>query len=159
MNVPLIAPLTPDATASTVSGPSVRTTAHSALPVIELHLPASSREQRWTYGFRRVDQSGRLMDKSIVAALGWLPGMRLHGAVIEGGVRLNVCESGKNRITNERDLRLAARTRRALSIAPGDQVLLVADAQQKVLTVLPLRTVDRLVGEACDANLARLEES
>lgn len=58
MNVPLISPLTPDATGSTVSSPSARPSVHSALPVIELRLPALPRKQRWTYGFRRIDQNG-----------------------------------------------------------------------------------------------------
>ncbi|WP_406278945.1 hypothetical protein OH799_11105 [Nocardia sp. NBC_00881] len=159
MNADIITPLTPDATASIDRGSRFESSAHAAFPLVELVYPTPPRENRWTYGLRRVDRNGRVIDKSVVAALGWCAGLRLCGMSAGGGVRLTVCESGKNRITSDRDLRLAARTRRALAIAAGDQVLLVADTQQMAMTVLPLRAVDRLVGEACEDNHAESGQS
>ena len=159
MNNDVIAALAPDATGSSGRGKGIERSGHAVLPLIAVVYPDPPRDERWVYGIRRVDRNGRVIDKAVIAALGWHPGTRLHATTHEGTVRLTVCQTGKNRITNDRDLRLAARTRRTLSITAGDQVLLAADTQHAALLLLPLRAVDRLIGDVVDEHRAEAGQS
>lgn len=159
MNNHVIAALAPDATGSAGRGRVIGPSAHVVLPLIAVVYPDPPRDERWAYGLRRVDRNGRVIDKSVIAALGWHPGTRLDATTVEGAVRLTLCETGRNRITNESDLRLAARTRRILSINAGDQVLLAADTQRAALILLPLRAVDRLIGDIVDGYRAESGQS
>lgn len=90
-------------------------------PLTTLYKPAPRHEPRWLCSVRRVDANGRVIEKTLLPALGWCPGIRL-GYRIEG--KMIVVGSFRDSelwITAAGDLRLPARFRRKTALHTSDQ--------------------------------------
>ncbi|MET8654349.1 hypothetical protein [Nocardia aurea] len=122
----------------------------AALPPAAVTAPCPVRDSRWIYGLRRVDCNGRVIDKKVIDALGWISRARLEGSAVEGSVRLALDAEGRNRVTRHGDRWLSARLRRRLRLNAGDQVLSVADTTDATLCVFTIGALDRLMGAPLD---------
>ncbi|MBF6206117.1 hypothetical protein IU483_18760 [Streptomyces gardneri] len=86
-----------------------------------------------------------MIDKTLLPALGWRPGMRL-GCRLEGDVVV-VRSFGDPQlwITAAGDLRLPAALRRKTGIHTFDRILLAADLTEGVLSMFGPATVDAMI--------------
>lgn len=104
---------------------------------------------RWVCNVRRMDANGRVIDKPLLARLGWTPGTELgwrhHGGA---GVIGNVT-GPRLRISAAGNLRLPAPLRRTLGIRGRDRVLLAANRARNLLFVLAPTLVERTLDQAC----------
>jgi hypothetical protein len=92
-----------------------------------------------------MDDRGRLTDRPVLRALGWIPGttlrMEVDGrvAVVTAGPR------GSSQITAPGHLRLPATVRHQLGLRPGDRILLAARPAASRLMLYPPATLDALL--------------
>lgn len=113
------------------------------LPLAEL--TALPRGGALRYGMGRVDSSGRVLDRSLVQALGWCQGDRLHLTLVAGSVVVHRHPAGVFTLTSQRYLVLPAPVRRRCGLATGERVLLAADPQHGILVVHPLSALDTMI--------------
>jgi hypothetical protein len=97
------------------------------------------------YALSAVDKSGRVADRSIVRALGWVPGTRLDLRERAGVIVASAACDGVLCIDDRGHLHLPLAVRRWCRLAAGDRVLLVADRATGVLVAHPLAVLDRLL--------------
>lgn len=99
------------------------------------------------YGLAAVDCRGRVADRAVVMALGWVPGTRLN--IRESGGLLVICTDthGVFSVTKQGHLRLPASVRHCCGLVPGDRVLLAANPQGDLLIVYPPATLDDLFAQ------------
>ncbi|MCP2297945.1 hypothetical protein APR11_004386 [Nocardia amikacinitolerans] len=144
---PLIPALLPP-TGENNRAPAGRRGAPSSLDVAPIR---HRRVVTTVYGIRPVDNNGRVVAKSVVATLGWVPATRLdmlvHG---EDVVVVRADEHGRSTLTDHHQLHLPARIRRQAGIQPGHRVLLAADAHRGVLLVVPIGVIDQLLEQRLD---------
>jgi hypothetical protein len=117
------------------------------LPLVTVPTP---REGSTVYGMTVLDRHGRLADRIVLQALGWVAGTRL---VIGGTGELVTLQasgagntSAESYVTAQGYLRLPARIRQRCGLWPGDRVLLAADPSDLLLRVYPPSTLDNLLG-------------
>lgn len=91
-----------------------------------------------------VDCRGRVADRAVLAALGWTPGTRLDIRETHGLLLIRQNDHGVFSMTRQGHLRLPAAVRHCCGLAPGDRVLLAADAARGVLIVHPPAALDGL---------------
>ncbi len=123
------------------SGPSQAV--GTPFPLAEL--PALPRTGSLHYGMGRVDSSGRVLDRSLVRALGWGRDERLHLTLVAGSVVVHRHPAGVFALTSHQYLVLPAPVRRRCGLATGDRVLLAADPNHGVLVVHPLSALDTMI--------------
>ncbi|MEV6340728.1 AbrB/MazE/SpoVT family DNA-binding domain-containing protein [Nocardia vinacea] len=117
--------------------PLVRPTPPLA-PVSESHPPTTA------YGLRAVDAGGRVIDKTVLDALGWRDGTNLQ--IHDRDQMILVSTPGDDVVVNKRGyLHLPARWRRAVGIGTGDRVLLAANLTRELLLVIPESRLDELI--------------
>jgi hypothetical protein len=97
------------------------------------------------YAVSAVDKSGRVADRSVVRAVGWVPGTRLDIREQDGIVVVRPAADAALRIDERGHLRLPLAVRRWYRLAAGDRVLCAADRAAGVLTILPCEVLDRLL--------------
>lgn len=151
MSAPAITPLLVPGT--------VRPTRHRpppprrALPLAAL--PALRPSDAAAYGMAAMDDRGRLSDRSVLDALGWVPGTAV-GVDVEDGVGgaaalpatipvALVVTGGSGRITPAGHLRLPAIVRHRLGLRAGDRVLLTAHPALARLVCYPPAALDALL--------------
>ncbi len=117
------------------------------LPVPALD-SGSSRAADTVYALSAVDKSGRVADRSIVQALGWMPGTRLDIREQAGIIVACAASDGVHYIGDRGHLHLPLAVRRWCRITAGDRVLLAADRVTGVLVAHPLAVLDRLLAGA-----------
>ena len=78
------------------------------------------------YGFGRIDASGRVADRAIIAALGWRPGDRLTLTADRGVMIARRDPGGMVTVPARPYLVIPAALRRRCGLRPGDRVLLAA---------------------------------
>jgi hypothetical protein len=101
------------------------------------------------YGLAALDVHGRLADRTIMQALGWSPGRRLHLREAAGLVVVQAHPDGEFQITRQGHLRLPALIRHRCGLAPGDRVLLAADPPQHSLIAYPPAALDTFLTQQC----------
>ena len=99
------------------------------------------------YALSAVDKSGRIADRSIVRALGWMPGTRLDIRERAGIIVACTAPGGVHRIDDRGHLHLPLAVRRWCRLVAGDRVLLAADRATGVLVAHPLAMLDRLLSD------------
>jgi hypothetical protein len=123
--------------------------APSGTPAVRRTLPLPTvptpRASSAVHGLTTVDCRGRVADRTVVAALGWVPGTRLDIRESRGLLIIRHGAHGVFSVTKQGHLRLAATVRHCCGLAPGDRVLLVADPQRDLLIVHPPRALDDLL--------------
>ncbi|WP_406274572.1 hypothetical protein OH799_01435 [Nocardia sp. NBC_00881] len=106
------------------------------------------------YGMCMVGESGRILDKTSFAALGWGPGMRLELTLLDAGVLpAQPAQHGQAAITTGGFFRVPYRLRRRVSLFIGDRTLLIGHRTRNQLLIHPPAALDEL----CAASLRLLQ--
>ena len=100
------------------------------------------------YALSAVDKSGRVADRSIVRALGWVPGTRLDIREQAGVIVACRAGDGVHHVDDRGHLRLPLAVRRWCRLSAGVRLLFAADAARGVLVGYPLAVLDRLLIDA-----------
>jgi bifunctional DNA-binding transcriptional regulator/antitoxin component of YhaV-PrlF toxin-antitoxin module len=120
----------------------------NGLPLARLTSAIATATSRTVYGLAKIDARGRAADAAVERALGWAAGARLSIRESSGLILVSPDERGVFSMTNQGHLRLPVTVRRWCGLAPGDRVLLAADAVEGLLVVYPPATLDALVTES-----------
>jgi hypothetical protein len=124
------------------AGPTGRARRPLPVPVLDAGFP---RATDTVYALSAVDKSGRVADRSIVRALGWIPGTRLGIREQAGIIVARVACDGVHRIDDRGHLHLPLAVRRWCHLIAGDRVLFAADRATGVLVAHPVAVLDRLL--------------
>ncbi|MBB5908258.1 hypothetical protein [Actinoalloteichus hymeniacidonis] len=92
-----------------------------------------------------VDSRGRVADRSVLRALGWVAGTRIELCARDGLVVVERSASAVLLITVQGHLRLPAVIRHRVGLVAGDRVLLAADPVGDRLIVYPPSVLDDLL--------------
>jgi bifunctional DNA-binding transcriptional regulator/antitoxin component of YhaV-PrlF toxin-antitoxin module len=95
------------------------------------------------YGTGRIDESGRVADRSMTGALGWRPGDRLTFTAAAGVVIARRDPAGLVIMPAKPYLVIPAALRRRCGLRAGDHVLLAASPAQDTLTAYSFAVVDQ----------------
>jgi hypothetical protein len=141
MTAPLIAPLIPPR-----ARPGVREHGRQA---IARRLPVAAAPEvpvvpdNVVYGFGRMDESGRVADRTMTSALGWQAGDRLTISGAEGVVIARRDPAGVVTMTAKPYLVIPAALRRRCGLRPGDRVLLAVFPDRDELAAYSFAVVDQ----------------
>ena len=141
MTSPLIAPLVPPR-----AGPGIQ---EHGRPGPARRLPLALAPQvpavpdDVVYGTGRIDESGRVADRAMTAALGWRPGDRLTLAASECVVIARRDPAGLVTMPAKPYLVIPAVLRRRCGLRPGDHVLLAASPVEDKLAAYSFAVVDQ----------------
>ncbi|MEV6871452.1 AbrB/MazE/SpoVT family DNA-binding domain-containing protein [Amycolatopsis sp. NPDC051128] len=138
---PLVFPALPDG-GHAAGAPSGQVAGRRTLPLPVVPVPRASST---VYGLAAVDCRGRVADRAVFAALGWLPGTRLDIRECHSLLVVRPDGHGVFSVTNQGHLRLPAAVRHCCGLIPGDRVLLAADPRRDVLIVHPPAVLDDLL--------------
>jgi hypothetical protein len=135
-----IAPVIPPATRTPASH------GHGAgvvrrLPLAE-PLRSAGRDGDVVYGLGRIDASGRVADRAVISALGWLRGNRLTLTPDAGVILAQRDPGGMITLPARPCVVIPARLRRRCLLRTGDRVLLAALVRDDALAAYPLAVVD-----------------
>jgi hypothetical protein len=100
------------------------------------------------YGLAAVDCRGRVANRTVFGALGWMAGMPLGISFTRGVLVVSTDPCGVFGMTRQGHLRLPAPVRQCCSLGSGDRVLLTAYPDRGVLLVHPPTVLDALLAEA-----------
>jgi bifunctional DNA-binding transcriptional regulator/antitoxin component of YhaV-PrlF toxin-antitoxin module len=116
-----------------------------ARPPLPLTSMPEGRQRSWQYTVSTIDNRGRVADASVVRALGWAPGTRLH--VREQGrlVVVSLGDQGVFQIGTSGHLVIPVAVRRWCGLRPGDRVLLAGDPARGLIVVHPPEAIDAMV--------------
>lgn len=89
-----------------------------------------------------IDDRGRLADRSLIRALGWLPGQPITISIVQLRVVVISQPNGTERITRQGYLRLPAHTRHVCRITSGDRLLIAAALTTGVLTAYSMPSLE-----------------
>jgi bifunctional DNA-binding transcriptional regulator/antitoxin component of YhaV-PrlF toxin-antitoxin module len=95
------------------------------------------------YGTGRMDESGRVADRTMIGALGWRPGDRLTFTAAAGVVIARRDPAGMVAMPGKPYLVIPAVLRRRCGLRAGDHVLLAASPAEDTLTAYSFAVVDR----------------
>lgn len=115
----------------------------SPIPVVELH--ALPRDGSIVYGMGRIDPSGRIVDRDVLAALAWVPGQRLTLNVATDAIVIHPADNGLLVVPAKPCIVIPAPARARCAINPGDRLLLSAIPQHALLIVHTLRALDAMM--------------
>jgi hypothetical protein len=113
------------------------------LPV--LGLPTRTQPGELLPDMARLDPSGRLSARGLLAALHWDAGHRVDVAVVAGAIVIRSSVAGLHAVGGRGELALPAAARRMCGIVPGVPVLVAACPAREVLVVHPARLVVELL--------------
>jgi hypothetical protein len=99
------------------------------------------------YGMAAVDSRGRVADRAVFAALGWVAGTPLAISVTDGTLVIGTDPCGVFGMTSQGHLRLPAHVRHCCELGSGDRVLLAAYPDLNVLLVHPPTVLDLLLAD------------
>jgi hypothetical protein len=97
------------------------------------------------YGIARIDASGRICERAIIAALGWAGGDLLTFTADAGVVTARRDPGGMVTMLASGYITIPAALRRRCGMAVGDQVLLAALPDQDTLAAYCLAVVDEAI--------------
>ena len=141
MTAPLIAPLIPPRSPARHAG------ARQAGPARRLPMAAAAQVPAVpgdvVYGTGRIDESGRVADRAMTAALGWRAGDRLTFTAAAGVVIARRDPGGMVTMPARPYLVIPAALRRRCGLRAGDHVLLAASPGQDMLTAYSFAVVDQ----------------
>ena len=97
------------------------------------------------YGFGRIDASGRVADRVIIAALGWRGGDRLTVTAEAGVMIARPDPGGMVTVPSRPYVVIPAPLRRRCGLRAGDHVLLAASPGEDKLTAYSFAVVDQAI--------------
>jgi hypothetical protein len=97
------------------------------------------------YGIGRIDASGRIADRTVTSALGWLGGDRLTLTADAGVVTARRDPGGMVTVPGRAYVAIPAALRHRCGLEPGDRVLLAAVPAEDTLTAYSLAVVDQAI--------------
>jgi hypothetical protein len=112
---------------------------------LSLPEPPITRTADTVYGMSVLDRGGRIADRAVIEALGWVPGTRLHLDATSTHLTMRTAIDGPLTVKDHRYLWLPAATRHLLNLRPGDRVLLSAQPERQTLVVYPPAALDQLL--------------
>jgi hypothetical protein len=108
-------------------------------------VPAPSAPEGVVYGIARLDASGRICERAIIAALGWADGDLLTFTAGAGVVAARRDPVGMVTLPASAYITIPAALRRRCGMKAGDQVLLAALPDQDSLAAYSLAVVDQAI--------------
>ena len=103
------------------------------------------------YGMTVMDDRGRIVVRTVLKALGWLPGTPTRIDVDRDVAIITEGTDSPCSLTAQGHLRLPATVRHRLGLRTGDRVLLVGKAADASLIVYPPTALDTLLA-GCDSD-------
>lgn len=97
------------------------------------------------YGMGSIDASGRVSDRTVIAALRWRPGDRLTITATSQRITAHRDPAGMVTLTTKPYIVIPATLRRRCGIATGDRVLLAATPDEDTLQVYPMAAVHEAI--------------
>ena len=97
------------------------------------------------YGIARIDASGRICERAIIAALGWAGGNRLTSTADAGVVTARRDPGGMVTLPASGYITIPAALRHRCGLEPGDQVLLAAVPAADLLAAYSFAVVDQAI--------------
>jgi hypothetical protein len=108
-------------------------------------LPTGGSADGLLVGMARIDRSGRLHERRLLRALGWVPGQQLALDVVHGLIVVQPAPTGPHVLDHRGALHLPAAARRMCGINPGPPVVLAASIPDNLLVIHPTEVVARLL--------------
>jgi len=108
-------------------------------------LPRLPRETSMMYGIARADPSGRVTSRGITNALRWRPGDLLAMTLTTSAVVLCPSPDGLLRVPRRPCIAIPVTARRLLSITPGDELLLAAAPQYRIVIAHTMQAMDDML--------------
>ncbi|MFI1996997.1 hypothetical protein [Actinoplanes sp. NPDC020271] len=100
------------------------------------------------FGYSAMDHTGRIIDKLIMASLGWKPGLKVGSDVREGLIVIAPGAGQRMRRLGERcQVSVPARVRQACRIEGPERVLLAGFPRRQVLLVHPAALLGHLTAD------------
>ena len=137
-------PLAPVIPPSSVPADRRRARAAAGRP-LPLARPMRSVPQDVVYGVARIDASGRICERAIIAVLGWVGGDRLTSTADAGVVTARRDPGGMVTLPASGYITIPAALRRRCGLEPGDQVLLAAVPAADLLAAYSFAVVDQAI--------------
>jgi hypothetical protein len=97
------------------------------------------------YGLGRIDASGRVADRAVISALGWLAGDRLTLTADAGVIIARRDPGGMITLPARPYIVIPAALRRRCRLRTGDRVLLAALPHADAMAAYPLAVVDQAI--------------
>lgn len=148
MRGPTVAPVIPSSRAPAVRGSS-SSADRQVLPLPRL--AHGERVSSVVYGLAAVDCHGRVADRVVLTALGWVSGTRVSIREDSGLIVVSADPHGVFALTRQGHLNLPAGVRRWCALVPGDRVLLAAEPDRATLVVHPPAALDAMVSRSHQA--------
>jgi bifunctional DNA-binding transcriptional regulator/antitoxin component of YhaV-PrlF toxin-antitoxin module len=114
-------------------------------PIPLSRLPRLPRETSMMYGIARVDPSGRVTSRGITDALRWRPGDRLAMTLTPSAVVLCPSPDGLLRVPRRPCIAIPVTARRLLSITPGDELLLAAAPEYRIVIAHTMQAMEDML--------------
>jgi bifunctional DNA-binding transcriptional regulator/antitoxin component of YhaV-PrlF toxin-antitoxin module len=97
------------------------------------------------YGIARVDPSGRVTSRGITGAVRWRPGDRLAMTLTPSAVVLGPSPGGLLRVPRRPCIAIPVTARRLLSITPGDELLLAAAPEYRIVIAHTMQAMEDML--------------
>jgi len=98
------------------------------------------------YSLTKIDDRGRLADRSLLRVLRWQPGQPVELTVLPAGVVLVASGApGGHAVNGQGHLRLPAAVRRSCGLEAGDRVLLAADRDRQTVVAYTMAALDAMI--------------
>ena len=97
------------------------------------------------YTIGRIDRSGRVTNRGITDALRWQPGDRLAMTLTPSAVVLCPAPNGLLRVPPRPCIAIPVTARRLLSITPGDELLLAAAPEYRIVITHTMQTMEDML--------------
>ncbi|MET7704626.1 hypothetical protein [Micromonospora sp. NPDC005413] len=117
----------------------------SSPPAVAAAGSADAAHRTMVYGLAAIDISGRIADRTIIRALGWAPGTRLHIREGSGVIVVRLDRQGVFTVTGQGHLHLPSAVRHWCGLTAGGRVLLAANPPEGLLVVHPPAALDAMV--------------
>lgn len=114
-----------------------------ALPIAELQFLL--RDESIQYEISRVDPSGRVSVRNLVAALGWHADGRLSLRASPSAMVLRSADDGASHIAKDRRVVIPAAARFLCGLGSGDGILVAAALNHGALVIYPLSVLDNMM--------------
>lgn len=129
--------------------PSMSEWDSSPLPVVDV--VALYRDASVLYSMGRVDQSGRVSERSVVDRLAWSPGDRLHANLVSGMVFFQRDPRGSLALTSRSYVPIPSSIQTQCGLHAGDRVLLAPVPDHDLVVAYTPLALDAMTRQYCES--------